>query len=190
MEEKIKEMMKESSNVMMSVSEKNSKEINEAVEIVFECLKNKNKILLAGNGESSTQSSHIAAEFTGRYKLERKGLPGIALTTDLAAITAIGNDYGFEHIFERKLEALGKEKDVLIALSTSGNSANINNAIEKAKEMDIKVISLIGKEGGKQRGLSDVEIIVPSNNTPKIQEAHLAILHIICELVENKLFEN
>ena len=188
MEERIKEMIKESINVFSNVSEENSNEIRNSVDMILECLKNGNKIILAGNGGSATQASHIGAEFSGRYKLERRGLPAVALTTDLAAVTAIGNDYGFEHIFERQLEALGKTNDVLIVLSTSGNSKNINNAIRKAKEMGIKIISLIGKDGGEQKGNSNIEMIVPSKNVPKIQEAHLAILHIICEIVEEKMF--
>ena len=162
--------------------------IEEAAELVLNALKNNKKIILAGNGGSAEMSSHIAAEFVGRYKLERKGLPAISLASDLASVTSIGNDYGFERIFERQLEALGNEGDVLIALSTSGNSANIIKATEKAKKMNIHVIGLLGKDGGKLKNTSSVEIIVPSDNTPRIQEAHLMILHIICEIAENKLF--
>jgi len=110
------------------------------------------------------------------------------LTADLAAITSIGNDYGFDAVFERQLEALGNEGDVFIALSTSGNSRNLIKAVEKAKELDIHVIGLLGKNGGKMASTSSVEIIVPSDNTPRIQEAHLMILHIICELAEKELF--
>ena len=131
---------------------------------------------------------HIAAEFTGRYKLERRALAAIALTTDLAAITAIGNDYGFDGIFERQLQALGNSGDVFIALSTSGNSKNLIKAVEYARKSNIHVIGLLGKNGGKLKNTSKVEIIVPSDNTPRIQEAHLMILHIICELVEKELF--
>ena len=163
-------------------------QIENAVKIIANALKNNKKILIAGNGGSASQASHIAAEFVGRYKIERKGLPCIALTTDLAAITAIGNDYGFGSVFERQIEALGNDGDVFIALSTSGNSKNIVNAVEKAKKMNIQVIGLLGRDGGKLKNTSKVEIIVPSDNTPRIQEAHLMILHIICELVDNKLF--
>jgi len=124
----------------------------------------------------------------GRFKLERKGLPSIALTTDLASVTAISNDYGFEMVFERQLEALGNEGDVFIALSTSGNSQNIIKAVEKAEKMNVKVIGLLGQNGGKMKNTCYVEIIVPSDNTPRIQEAHLMILHIICELAEKELF--
>ena len=185
--EEIKLMLMESSNLKKELADKYCNEIEECVNLILNCLRNGNKILLAGNGGSAADA-HIAAEFVGRYKLDRKALPAIALTTDLSAITSIGNDYGFEKIFERQIEAIGNENDVLIALSTSGNSQNMLNAVHKAKEMNIKVIGLLGKNGGKQKNTSNVEIIVPSANTPRIQEAHITILHIICELVEKRLF--
>ncbi|MBI2653124.1 D-sedoheptulose 7-phosphate isomerase [Candidatus Woesearchaeota archaeon] len=163
-------------------------QIEKAAELIINTLKNNKKILLAGNGGSGTQAAHISAEFIGRYKLERKGLPAIALTTDLAAVTAISNDYGFDRIFERQIEALGNEGDVFIALSTSGNSKNLINAVEAAKKLNVHVIGLLGKDGGKLKNTSSVEIIAPSDNTPRIQEAHLMILHIICEIVEKELF--
>ena len=187
MQNEINSMIRESSETM-KLCEKLVPKIEKASELIINALKNNKKMILAGNGGSATQSSHIAAEFTGRYKLERKGLPAIALTTDLAAITAIANDYGFDRIFERQLEALGNEGDIFIALSTSGNSPNLIKAVEKAKKMNIHVIGLLGKDGGNLKNTSNVEIIVPSDNTPRIQEAHLMILHIICEIVENILF--
>lgn len=189
MNQEIISMLNESSALSKEIAEKYAKKIEECVKLVVSCMKNGNKLLLIGNGGSSTQASHIAAEFTGRYKMERKALSAIALTTDMAAITAIGNDYGFEKIFERQLEALGNKGDVLIALSTSGNSQNIINAVQKAKKMNMKAIGLLGKNGGRQVNTSDIEIIIPSDNTPRIQEAHLTILHIICELAEKELFE-
>ena len=164
-------------------------QIERAAKLVINAIKNNKKMLLAGNGGSAAMAMHMAAEFTGRYKLERKALPAIALTTDLAAITAIGNDYGFDTIFERQIEALGNEGDVFIALSTSGNSKNLIKAVEYAKKNNIHVIGLLGKDGGKLKNTSSVEIIVPSDNTPRIQEAHLMILHIICELVEKELLD-
>src|SRR3989338_3033994 len=163
-------------------------QIENATKLVINALKNSKKIILAGNGGSASQASHIAAEFVGRYKMERRGLPAIALTTDLAAITAIGNDYGFDTIFERQIEALGNECDVFIALSTSWNSKNIIKAVERAKKLNLHVIGLLGKDGGKMRNACDIGIIVSSSNTPRIQEAHLMILHIICELADRKLF--
>ena len=187
MQNQIKSMINESSEIM-KLCEKPSPQIEKAAELTIAALKNNKKIILAGNGGSAEMSSHIAAEFVGRYKLERKGLPAISLASDLASVTSIGNDYGFEKIFERQLEALGNEGDVFIAISTSGNSKNIINAVETAKKMDIHVIGLLGKDGGKLKNTSKVEILVPSHNTPRIQEAHLLILHIICEIVENELF--
>ncbi len=183
----IKSMIDESSETM-KLCGKLAPQTGQAAELIINALKDNKKIILAGNGGSSEMSAHISAEFVGRYKLERKALPAISLATDMAAVTAIANDYGFDRIFERQLEALGNEGDVFIALSTSGNSANLIKAAEKAKKMKIEVISLLGKGGGKLKNSSDVEILIPSDNTPRIQEAHLMILHTICELVENKMF--
>lgn len=164
--------------------------IEEASNIVIKSLRNGNKILLAGNGGSATMASHIAAEFVGRYRKERKALPSIALTTDIAALTAISNDYGYDTVFSRQIEALAKPGDALITLTTSGNSQNLINAVHAAKKLSVNTISLSGKDGGKMKGMADMEIIVPSNNTPRIQEMHLLILHSICELAEEKIFGN
>ena len=163
-------------------------QIEKAVNLVVNALKNNKKILIAGNGGSASQASHIAAEFIGRYKIERKGLPCIALTADTSILTAWSNDYSYDTIFERQLEALAQHGDVFIALSTSGNSRNLIKAVEAAKKLKIQVIGLLGKDGGKLKNTSSVEIIVSSDNTPRIQEAHLMILHIICELVDKELF--
>ena len=187
MQNEIKSMIEESVEAKR-MCEALAPKIEEAVDLIINALKNKKKILLAGNGGSAAMSSHIAAEFVGRYKLERKALPAIALTSDLAAITAIGNDYGFDKVFERQLEALASEGDVFIVLSTSGNSENLVKAVGAAKKLNVHVIGLLGKDGGKLKNTSSVEIIVPSDNTPRIQEAHLMILHIICELIDKELF--
>lgn len=187
MQNEIKSMIGESAETKL-MCKSLAPQIEEAAKLAVNALKNKKKIILAGNGGSASQASHIAAEFVGRYKLERMALPAIALTTDLAAITAIGNDYGFDGVFERQLQALGDSGDVFIALSTSGNSKNLIKAVEYARKSNIHVIGLLGKDGGQMKNTSNVEIIVPSDNTPRIQEAHLMILHIICELAENELF--
>ena len=189
MKEEIKSMLKEGIELNSRLTENFSDKIEQAANLIIDCLKNNNKILLCGNGGSASECSHIAAEFVGRFKKERKALPAIALTTDMPIITAIGNDYGFDKIFERQIEALGKKGDVLISMTTSGNSKNIINAIEKSSSKGIKTIGLLGKDGGRVKNTSNIEIIIPSDNTPRIQEAHLTILHIICELVEKKLFE-
>lgn len=189
MQNEIKSMIKEGIEVKKLISGALAPQIAKAAGIIVDALKSNKKILIAGNGGSASMSSHIAAEFVGKYKIERKGLPAIALTTDLSAITSIGNDYDFDKIFERQMEALGNQGDVLIVLSTSGNSKNLVKAAEAAKRLNIHVIGLLGKGGGKLKNAPNIEMIVPSDNTPRIQEAHLMILHIICEIVENKLFE-
>lgn len=188
MEEKIRLMLNEGIDVKRSLASGFLPSIDKSARLVAACMKAGGKLLLCGNGGSSCDCSHVAGEFVGRFKKERRALPAIALTTDMAIITAIGNDYGFEHVFERQVEALGSRGDVLIILSTSGNSKNLINAVMKAREKGLKVISLLGKNGGLARGLADIEIIVPSVNTPRIQETHITILHIICELVEEELF--
>ncbi len=183
----VKQAFEKNIKTIQDTAETCSKEIELAIKLIEKCLKNKNKILLCGNGGSAAQSQHIAAEFVGRFMMERKALPAIALTTDTSILTAVGNDYGSDAVFERQVEALGSKGDVLIAISTSGNSPNIIKALKKAKDIGVKTIGLSGKNGGKMKGC-DVDIIVPSEHTPNIQEAHITILHIICELVEKELF--
>ncbi|WP_456479202.1 D-sedoheptulose 7-phosphate isomerase [Nautilia sp.] len=158
--------------------------IKEAGDLCLNALKNGKKIMFCGNGGSAADAQHIAAELSGRFKKERIPLAGLALTTDTSALTAIGNDYGFECLFSRQVEALGKESDVLVAISTSGNSANVIQAIESAKKIGIKTITLSGKDGGKMKGMGDVNIVVPSNDTPRIQEMHIMIGHMICALID------
>jgi len=158
--------------------------IEKAANLCLNALKNNKKILIAGNGGSAADSQHFAAELTGRFKKERNSLPAIALTTDTSALTAIGNDYGFEYVFSRQLEGLGNRGDIFIGISTSGNSKNVIEAIKKAKEKNIKVITLLGKDGGKMKNLGDINIIIPSNETPRIQEMHIMILHMICQIID------
>jgi len=158
--------------------------VKKAGDVCIDSLKNEGKILICGNGGSAADSQHIAAELSGRFKKERVALAGIALTTDTSALTAIGNDYGFEYVFSRQVEALAKKDDVLIAISTSGNSENVINAINSAKKIGCKVITLTGKDGGAMKNMGDVNIVVPSNNTPRIQEMHIMIGHMICALID------
>jgi len=159
-------------------------DIEDVATLCIEALKNKNKILVCGNGGSAADAQHIAAELSGRFKKERIALGAIALTTDTSALTAIGNDYCFDMVFSRQVEALAQRGDILIAISTSGNSKNVINAIEVAKKRDCKVITFIGKGGGIMNGLGDVDIIIPSNNTPRIQEMHIMVGHMICALID------
>ena len=153
--------------------------------IATDTLAHGNKILLCGNGGSAADAQHIAAELTGRYKSERRGLPAIALTTDTSALTAIANDYGYDRVFDRQVEALAQKGDLLIAISTSGNSKNIHNAIRTAKALDCRTIGLSGKDGGEMNDLCDINIVVPSHDTPRIQEMHILIGHIIAQAIDD-----
>lgn len=161
--------------------------IRETAEFIYTTLESGNKILICGNGGSASDAQHIAAEFVGRYEKERKGLPAIALTTDTSALTAIANDYGFERIFARQVEALAIKGDLLIAISTSGNSPNVNSAVMAAREIGCKTIGLTGAKGKKLASLCDKSILVPAERTARIQEAHIAIGHIWCEIIDSKL---
>ena len=160
-------------------------DIKKACETAIATLKAGGKILLCGNGGSAADAQHIAAELTGRYKTERGALAGIALTTDTSALTAIGNDYGYEFVFSRQLEALGREGDLLIAISTSGNSGNVIKALELAQKIGIKTIGLSGRTGGAMNELCELNLVVPSNDTPRIQEMHIMIGHIICQAIDD-----
>ncbi|MBN1377702.1 MAG: D-sedoheptulose 7-phosphate isomerase [Gammaproteobacteria bacterium] len=159
----------------------------EAAKICVDALKRGNKIILAGNGGSAADAQHIAAEIVGRYNYHRPGLPAMSLSTDTSMLTAISNDYGYERVFERQLEAQGKAGDVFIGISTSGNSKNILLAVEQAKKMGITVVGLAGSDGMLQNK-SDVCINIPSDYTPHIQEAHITIGHILCGMIEESIF--
>lgn len=160
--------------------------IHELGQRMRDCLRNGGKILLMGNGGSAADCQHIAAEIVGRYKIERKGLPAIALTTDSSILTSIGNDYGFEHIFARQVEALCTPQDIVIGISTSGNSANVVAGIEAARRASAYTAALTGAGGGRLANLCDTTLAVPSSDTPRIQEAHILIGHILCELAETE----
>ena len=165
--------------------------VNSMHEVADECIaayRQGNRVLLAGNGGSAADAQHIAAEFVGRYAFDRPGLPAIALSTDTSMLTAIANDYGFDQIFRRQLEANGKKGDVFIGISTSGNSPNVTAALQRARELDIITVGLTGQGGGVMQSLCDYCIQVPSMSTPRIQESHIMLGHIICGLVEEALF--
>ena len=155
--------------------------------IITESLKAGGKLLICGNGGSAADSQHLAAEFVGRFMKERQALAAIALTTDTSIMTAIANDYSYDVIFKRQVEALGNKGDVFLGLSTSGNSPNVLLAAEEAKRKEMKVLSLLGKEGGKIKDISDVAFIIPSSSTPRIQEKHIMVGHLICEEVEVRM---
>ncbi|MBF0385232.1 MAG: D-sedoheptulose 7-phosphate isomerase [Candidatus Omnitrophica bacterium] len=183
----MRKIFAESIAVKESALEGNITQIVKAVKKITAALKSGNKILFFGNGGSASDSQHMAAEFIGRFKKERKALPAIALTTDTSVLTSLSNDYNFDIVFERQIEALGKKGDIALGISTSGNSANVVSAIKKAVIMGLYTISLTGNKGGKLLEFSDITIIVPSPITARVQEAHSVILHAICELVEESI---
>ena len=155
-----------------------------AAKLCLDCLKNGNKIILFGNGGSAADAQHIAAELVGRYKTERKGLAAIALTTDTSALTAIGNDFGYDCVFDRQVEALANTGDVAIGISTGGSSANVASALKLAKDLDCKTIGFSGRGGGEMNELCDINIVVPAQDTARIQEMHIVIGHTICHLID------
>ncbi len=161
-----------------------NKLIQEASSLIINCFKNGNKVLLFGNGGSASDAQHISAEFVGRFVKERLPLPSIALNTDTSAITAISNDYGYENVFKRQVKALANKGDVLIGITTSGNSMNVINAINEGKSLGCFSIGLSGCNGGKMNNVCDVNIVIPSNTTARIQEMHILIGHIFCDLVD------
>ena len=157
-------------------------------ELLVEAFKQGNKVLLFGNGGSAADSQHIAAELVGRFAFDRPALPAMALTVNSSCVTAIGNDYGFDQVFSRQLEALARPGDVAIGISTSGNSPNVHNAMSTAKKIGLPTVALTGSTGGRLKNMVDHCICVPSNETPRIQECHILIGHIISELVEREIF--
>jgi D-sedoheptulose 7-phosphate isomerase len=162
--------------------------IAEMGSLISAALTNGNKLLVMGNGGSAADSQHFVAEIVGRFKMERKALPAVALSTDTSILTAIGNDYGFDSIFSRQVEALAAPGDIVVGLSTSGNSPNVLKALNAARELGCRTIGLLGKDGGSIMAACDLALVVPSTDTPRIQEGHITIIHIVCDLVEKKLF--
>lgn len=162
--------------------------IIEISELILSAYKNNKKILIAGNGGSAADAQHIACEFVGKFHFDRPSLPCIALTTNTSVLTAVGNDHGFEKVFARQIQGSGEKGDVFIAISTSGNSQNILEAISECKKRDITVVGLTGESGGNMKDMCDYCIQVPSNITPRIQESHVLIGHLICSIVEEQMF--
>ena len=174
----------EKSATVINESKSSIKEIHLAINMIIKTIEKGKKIVIFGNGGSAADAQHMAAEFVGRYLIERDSLPAIALTTDTSALTGIGNDYGFEKVFARQCDALVNNGDLVIAISTSGKSPNIIEGIKTSKNKNAKIILLTGKNNNKLKHLTDITIRVPSNETPRIQESHRIIIHIICEFVE------
>lgn len=173
---------------IISKSKKNSNQIKKTIDTILQCHKKGGKIIVFGNGGSAADSQHFAAEFVGRFQINRKAIPAISFTTDTSILTAIGNDYTFDDIFARQCEALVGKNDIVIGLSTSGTSKNVINGLKMAKKQKCKTIGILGNDGGSIKKIVDISIIIPSRNTARIQEAHRIILHIICDKVEEKLF--
>jgi D-sedoheptulose 7-phosphate isomerase len=186
----IQKEIQESIELKNRVKQELSEKIVEAAHALAECIKNGGKLLLCGNGGSAADAQHLAGELVVRLSSDytRSALPAITLSSNDYVLTACANDFGFEQVFSRQIEALGKPEDVLLCISTSGNSPNLITAANKAKEKKMTTVGLLGRDGGQLKNLSDLSIIVPSNNTPRIQEIHIFICHILCELVEKELF--
>lgn len=185
MENRIKEEFEGHLETIKKVIETMEGPLEEASKLAVDTLKAGNKILFFGNGGSAADAQHIAAELTGRYKTERRGLPGIALTTDTSALTAIGNDYGYDRVFDRQVESLANEGDLLLGISTSGNSKNVINAFKIGKEIGCKIIGFTGRDGGEMNNYCDVNLVVPSDDTPRIQEMHILFGHTICQIIDD-----
>lgn len=184
MKEMISSALEEHKNTIEKVIDLLQNDIQSACQTVVSVLQSGGKILFCGNGGSAADAQHLAAEISGRFESERRGLPALALTTDTSVLTAVGNDYGFEKIFSRQVEALAAPGDLLIGLSTSGKSQNVMNAFEQAGKIDCKTIGLSGRDGGEFSGKCDLNIVVPSPFTARVQEMHILIGHIICKAVD------
>jgi len=180
------EELNDHQQLIQKVIDSLSGDIETACKMMVSTLKNGNKVLIAGNGGSAADAQHIAAELSGRFVKERRALPGIALTTDTSALTSIANDYGYQYVFSRQVEALAQAGDLFIGISTSGNSEGILKAFESAQKFKCKTLGLSGRNGGKMNGLCDLNLIVPSDVTARIQEMHILVGHILCKAVDNE----
>lgn len=190
MKDLIKAQLVDHRAVMQLMEDALTGTVSDMAETIIKSLASGNKLLIMGNGGSAADAQHFAAEIIGRFKLERPALPAIALTTDSSILTAIGNDYGFDYVFTRQVEGLATPGDVVIGISTSGNSPNVLAALVKAQELGCRTIALLGRDGGSIKGSVDIPVIIPSQDTPRIQEGHITIIHIVCDLVERRLFGN
>ena len=187
MREKIKDILLESIQVKEEILRNQIESIVEISQLMIGGLRTGGKVIVVGNGGSASDSQHIAAELVGRFKKDRSALAGIALTTNTSILTSLANDYGYDVVFSRQVEALGKKNDVVLGISTSGKAKNVALGIKQAKKMGIKTVALSGGDGGELVKLADVSLLVPSNITARIQEAHITIAHIICEMIEQEL---
>jgi len=187
-QETIRNLLSESISTKENVKELMTEDIARVVDLITGSFKHKGQVLFCGNGGSAADAQHLAAEFVSRFLINRDGLPALALHTNTSTMTAIGNDFGYGETYARLVQAFGRPGDVLVALSTSGNSENVVRAVETAQKMGLVTVAMTGQGGGQLAGLVDILLAVPSLSTPRIQEAHITIGHIICEVVESELF--
>jgi D-sedoheptulose 7-phosphate isomerase len=190
MKEEIAQIFKESADLKLRFIRQNAELLVQAVRMIVEAFKSGNKVLLFGNGGSAADAQHIAAEFVNRFLIERPPLPALALSTDTSVLTSISNDYGYVDSFAKQIKALGKEGDIAIGISTSGSAANVIKAVKVAKEMGLKTVGLTGNDGGELAKRVDLALIVPSPVTARIQEVHITIGHVICEMADRMLFQH
>ena len=190
MKEEIAQIFRESADLKLRFIRQNAEVLVQVVRMIVEAFKSGNKVLLFGNGGSAADAQHMAGEFINRFIIERPPLPAIALTTDTSVLTSISNDYGYVESFSKQVKALGKEGDVAIGISTSGSAANVIKAVKVAREMGMKTVGLSGRDGGELAKAVDVAIVVDSQVTPRIQEVHITIGHVICEMVDRMLFQH
>ena len=189
MKDEIRSTFDAHARVMADVERKLSESIAAVIECLADALGKGKKLLVMGNGGSAADAQHFAAEIVGRFKLERRALPAIALSTDTSILTAVGNDYGFDQVFRRQVEAHAETGDVVVGISTSGSSNNVYGALLLARERCCRTVGLLGRDGGTIAGIVDFPLTIPAQDTPRIQEAHITIIHLICDLVEKRLFK-
>jgi D-sedoheptulose 7-phosphate isomerase len=190
MQDEIVQAFRESADIKMRFIRQNAEAVSRAVKMIVAAFKAGNKVLLFGNGGSAADAQHIAAEFVNRFLIERPPLPAIALTTDTSILTSISNDYGYADCFAKQVKALGKEGDVAIGISTSGAAANVIKAMKVAREMGLKTVGLAGGDGGQLAKLADIALIVETQRVPRIQEVHITIGHVLCDMVDRMLFQH
>jgi D-sedoheptulose 7-phosphate isomerase len=184
----IQSQLRSHCDVMAAIKRELAPAIENSVSLLVDAFRNGKKLLVMGNGGSAADAQHFAAEIVGRFKLERRALPAIALSTDTSILTAVGNDYGFDRIFSRQVEAHAEAGDVVIGISTSGNSPNVQLALQLAADQGCRTVALLGKDGGTIKNVAELSLIIPSNDTPRVQEGHITIIHIVCDLLEKALF--
>ncbi|KPK93961.1 MAG: phosphoheptose isomerase [Deltaproteobacteria bacterium SM23_61] len=184
------QIFRESADLKLRFIRQNAEALAQVVRMIVQAFKSGNKVLLFGNGGSAADAQHLAGEFVNRFLIERPPLPAIALTTDTSVLTSISNDYGYVDSFAKQVKALGKEGDVAVGISTSGSAANVIKAVRVAKEMGLKTVGLAGNDGGELAKVADIAIVVDSPVTPRIQEVHITVGHVLCEMVDRMLFQH